>query len=78
MKTYSCPGEGRDWASRPTAVEFIPTLLSYPVKISPNGKLEEGCYMLANLTKLKIARRSLSITHLALLASSFPRETLAA
>ena len=25
----SCPGEGRDWAFRPTAVEFIPTLL-YP------------------------------------------------
>ena len=24
----SCPGEGRDWALRPTAQEFIPTLLS--------------------------------------------------
>ena len=23
----SCPGEGRDWAIRPTAQEFIPTLL---------------------------------------------------
>ena len=23
----SCPGEGRDWAFRPTAQEFIPTLL---------------------------------------------------
>ena len=24
---FSCPGEGRDWALRPTAQEFTPTLV---------------------------------------------------
>ena len=30
-KEKSCPGEGRDWALRPTAQEFTPTLVWLPL-----------------------------------------------